>query len=96
MAVAVREVDHFLDPGTNLRRKNQRICKAQGFAEQLQQLLSAFLDLSSLCIDCGLRHFYDPRATQAKPLPPLGAEPHPCLKYQIPGKVYTSDLAVSE
>jgi hypothetical protein len=96
MTVAIRKVDHFLDPGTDFRRKRQRICKAEGFVEQLQQLLSPFLDLSGLGMNCGLRHFTTPEQGQVKPLPPLGAALHPRLEYHIPGRVYTSVSTVSE
>lgn len=96
MTAAIRKVDHFLDPGADFGRKSQRIRKAEGFVEQLQQLLSPFLDLSSLCTNCGLRHYTTPEQGQVKPLPPLGATPHLSLEYHIPGGVYTSVLTVSE
>lgn len=96
MAIAIRKVDHFLDPGADFRRKRQRIRKAEGFVEQSQQLLFPLLDLSNLCINCGLRHSTTPEQGQVKPLPPLGAAPHSRLEYHIPGRVHTSLSTVSE
>ena len=96
MTIAIRKIDHFLNPGADFRRKRQRIGKTEGFVEQLQQLLFPFLDLSSLSIYCGLRHSTTPEQGQVKPLPPLGAARHSRLEYHIPGRVYTSVSTVSE
>jgi len=84
--MAIRKVDHLLDPRADFRRKRQRIREAEGFVEQLHQLLPPFLDLPSLSINCGLRHFANPRARTGEAAPPTGHRASPELGISYSGK----------